>query len=461
MSNTNSTDSSPAGIIVHKPDERPSERPPPPYTKEPRTSDTADYGSIHDEQTGLLTPSTAKQLHPQDPEDADPDPLPLPDRASTGANSSQNRKRWFPLLLVLCFISINIYLFGDWADPSAPERCQGQTAWADLPDRIRFGKKMEIVLDGQVSGGQLRVTPVEQGGYVKSMIMAPASLQKDMSFELQEDEEEVKLTLFMPKTDPGCIQAQLEIALPHDATRLAITFANVAIQVDPLQDLETLYIRNRNGDIALGAWSGRSLWLINANGQITASDTLTGRDWVSVENANGGIELLAVEVKDRIRLKTSSGHVRVLGSLVADDQVTVQATNGPLLLSGRTMADRVYVQNANGPIELSEVVAKEQVVLKTSNAPIRASVAGEKKNQVLVSTSNDLIDLHMTDEFEGHFVFSTSSSNGIQVAKDDSMHYTQDAGYIKRGYRHKSDDKGDLQVITSNGDIHVAFDIPS
>lgn len=254
---------------------------------------------------------------------------------------------------------------------------------------------MEIVLDGQVSGGQLRVTPVEQGGYVKSMIMAPASLQKDMLFELQEDEEEVKLTLFMPKTDPGCIQAQLEIALPHDATRLAITFANVAIQVDPLQDLETLYIRNRNGDIALGAWSGRSLWLINANGQITASDTLTGRDWVSVENANGGIELLAVEVKDRIRLKTSSGHVRVLGSLVADDQVTVQATNGPLLLSGRTMADRVYVQNANGPIELSEVVAKEQVVLKTSNAPIRASVAGEKKNQVLVSTSNDLIDLHM------------------------------------------------------------------
>lgn len=58
-------------------------------------------------------------------------------------------------------------------------------------------------------------------------------------------------------------------------------------------------------------------------------------------------------------------------------------------------------------------------------------------------------------------MFSTSSSNGIQVAKDDSMHYTQDAGYIKRGYRHKSDDKGDLQVITSNGDIHVAFDIPS
>ncbi|KAG1049532.1 hypothetical protein G6F43_008145 [Rhizopus delemar] len=459
MSNTNSTDSSPAGIIVHKPDESPSERPPPPYTKEPRTSDTADYGSIPDEQTGLLAPSTAKQS--QDPEDSDPDPLPLPDQASTGIHPSQVRKRWFPLLFVLCFISINIYLFGDWADPSAPEHCQGQTAWADLPDRIRFGKKLEIVLDGQVSGGQLRVTPVEQEGYVKSVIMAPARLQKDMSFELQEDEEEVKLTLFMPKTDPGCIQAQLDIALPHDATRLAITFDNVAIQVDPLQDLDTLSIRNRNGDIALGAWSGRSLSLVNANGQITASDTLTGHDLVSVENANGGIELLAVEVKERIRLKTSSGHVRVLGSLVADDQVTVQATNGPLLLSGRTLADRVYVQNANGPIELSEVVAKAQVVLKTSNAPIRASVAGEKKNQVLVSTSNDLIDLHMTDEFEGHFVFSTSASNGIQVAKDDSVHYTQDTGYIKRGYRHKSDDKGNLQVITSNGDIHVAFDIPS
>lgn len=41
--------------IVHKPDDASAELPPPPYSREPRTSDTDTYGSINEEQVGLLS----------------------------------------------------------------------------------------------------------------------------------------------------------------------------------------------------------------------------------------------------------------------------------------------------------------------------------------------------------------------------------------------------------------------
>lgn len=73
----------------------------------------------------------------------------------------------------------------------------------------------------------------------------------------------------------------------------------------------------------------------------------------------------------------------------------------------------------------------------------------------------EILIVLQTNEFEGKFTFTTSGSGKIHVAQDQQVHYVENNNYIKRGYRHESDDKGYLTVMTSNGDIRVAFDIDS
>lgn len=73
----------------------------------------------------------------------------------------------------------------------------------------------------------------------------------------------------------------------------------------------------------------------------------------------------------------------------------------------------------------------------------------------------EILIVLQTNEFEGKITFTTSGSGKIHVAEDEQVHYVENNNYIKRGYRHKPDDKGDLTVMTSNGGIKVAFDIDS
>ncbi|CAO3660430.1 unnamed protein product [Rhizopus stolonifer] len=219
-----------------------------------------------------------------------------------------------------------------------------------------------------------------------------------------------------------------------------------------------MQIQNSNGEIQLGRWSGRSLDITQANGQVKIESIKADR--VYLQNSNGLIDLgQTVEAKESVYIKNTNG-VILTGSLVADDQLTVETRNAPISL-GRAMADSVTVTNANGKIELNDVEAKKQISLVTSNAPIVASVSGEKNNRVTVTTTNNEIDLHMTDEFEGSFVVRTTDSDKVRMVKDEQVYYRKNEVNEKRGYRHKPDDKGVLQVTTTNGNIDLVFDIPS
>lgn len=311
-------------------------------------------------------------------------------------------------------------------------------------------------MDGQVSSGRLIVTPIDGQGTIRPLIKTSSA--QDMSFDMQDSGDQARLTLRIPPS-LDCVQADLEIALPYTASYLKIIFNNVDIQIHPLvKDLDWMQIQNANGEIQLGRWSGRSLDITQANGQVKIESIEADR--IYLQNSNGLIDVSqTVEAKESIYLKNTNGAI-LTGSLVADDQLTVETKNAPVSL-GRAMADSVTVTNANGKIELNDVKAKKQISLVTSNAPIVASVSGEKNNRVTVTTTNNEIDLHMTDEFEGSFIARTTNSDKVRMVKDEQVFYRKNEENEKRGYRHKPDDKGVLQVTTTNGNIDLVFDIPS
>ncbi|CEG75194.1 hypothetical protein RMATCC62417_10279 [Rhizopus microsporus] len=451
-------------ITIHKPDDASAELPPP-YSREPRTSDTGTYGSINEEQVGLLGNTLPISKQPNNNRGFSDGPHAYHTNAQTEEpveyTSSRCHPSWCVFIFVAILVTIVTYTFK--AKPVRGGHCSGLVPWEKFPETIEFERNINITLDGRISSGQLTIIPVESGGRIKGTIEATSDLQENISLDIDDNGSITTVLLKTPKRAHNCIRINMNVYLPYDAREAFITFNDVDIKVEPLvKDLKKLYIKNANGDITLNNWAGKSLQISNANGIVSVAEQLRGDDLISIKNKNGPIDLMDVETKGSAYLTTSNSRIQVLGSLQVDDQVQIQSANGPIELSGRVVSNRFNVETANGNIQvLDEIVAKEQVILRTSNGHIVANIAGEKNNNVLIASSNGWIDLHMTNAFEGKFAFTTSGSGKIHVAQDEQVHYVENNNYIKRGYRHKSDDKGDLTIMTSNGDIKVAFDIDS
>ncbi|RCH87367.1 hypothetical protein CU097_004367 [Rhizopus azygosporus] len=453
-------------ITIHKPDDASTELPPPPpYSREPRTSDAGTYGNINEEQVRLLGNTPPIPKPPNNNHGFSDGPYAYHTNTQTEEPMEHTSRRrypcWCTFIFVVILVTFVTYTFK--AKSVRGGRCSGLLPWEKFPETIEFERNINITLDGRVSSGQLTIIPVESGGSIKGTIETTPDLQENISLDIDDNGSITTVLLKTPKWAHNCIRVNMDIYLPYNAREAFITFNNVDIKVEPLvMDLKKLYIKNANGDITLNNWTGESLQISNANGIVSVAEQLRGDNLISIKNKNGPIDLMDVKANGNAYLTTSNSRIQVLGSLQVDDQVHIQSANGPIQLSGRIVSNRFNVETANGNIQvLGEIVAKEKAVLRTSNGHIVANIAGEKNNNVFVASSNGWIDLHMTNEFEGKFAFTTSGSGKIHVAEDEQVHYVENNNYIKRGYRHKPDDRGYLTVMTSNGGIKAAFDIDS
>ncbi|KAL9558889.1 hypothetical protein MBANPS3_000666 [Mucor bainieri] len=496
--------------VVHKPDEVTSAdlMPPPPYSpgQTSRNSEaggsSSGYGSVRNsleqQQHGLLAPASPRNVNQTDAPSpkrnwnphSDYQPLPTAQSHDEEAGAAAPShfftrprpyrqdpgccRNWCKYIIAALLLWLVIYMYSDKLPFSAPhhggsrERCNSNSVqWKDMPDTIDFEDNVELIIEGRVSNGLLTVIPLEDrhGGTILSDIKVyPPSLQEQMSFDVQHYEnngDTTKLTIHMPQQfdyeNEDCINVNMEIRLPYAANRLFVNVKNMDVDVQPfVKDVDDVEIKTRNARIHFEHWSGESLKLSTKNGEIKAG-RLTSGGSVYLETANALVHLAEdINAKKLISVQNANGAVEAMGSLRADDTVKIETSNAYVKLS-QLFADHVTVSNSNGDTQVDYIEAKSQVLAKSSNGPMALSVGGTKNNQVKVLNSNARIDLHMTEEFEGSFVMSTSHGR-VNIENDDSIDYQDSSEYLKRGTR-RGGGKGDLVVQTSNDDLFVAFDI--
>ncbi|KAI8645593.1 hypothetical protein BD408DRAFT_411708 [Parasitella parasitica] len=498
--------------ILHKPDEATSADlvPPPPYSPDHTgrntegTSSSA-YGSVRNsieqQQHGLLAPSLPRnasdvsgsppppkrnwnshsdyqQLSTSEPYDQEAAAAPS-SPSFTRRQAYQDPgccKKWCKYIVAAILFWLVIYMYSDKLGFSAPappygdghQGCNSNSVqWNDIPGTIEFTDNIELVIEGRVSNGLVTVIPVQdrhEGAILSDIQVYPPSLQEKMTFEVQHNYnngESTRLVIQMPQQfedeNEDCISANIQVRLPYAANRLFVNVKNIDIEVQPfVKDVDDVEIKTSNGMINLDHWTGESLKLSTQNGEMKLGRLISGGS-IYLENANALVRLAEdIDAKRILSVKNSNGMIEALGSLRADDSIKVETTNAFIRLS-KLFAEDISISNANNEIQVDYIEAKSQVLATSSNGPVTLSVAGEKNNQVKVINSNANINLHMTEEFEGSFVLSTSHGD-VGISNEQYIEYREKLENLKRGYR-KGKGKGDLVVETNNADVNVAFDI--
>ncbi|CAO3647118.1 unnamed protein product [Mucor hiemalis] len=489
--------SAPPSHVVHKPDEISSAdlQPPPPYSPDIRkSSDSNTYGStIHEQQQGLLgqpsygnartkpapqsnQPTTPVYINQssnphQDYRPQEQDTLPVAWSSSNGDPGCC--RNWCKYIFVAILIWLVFLKYGEYVFPhngnNAPHgsTCPSSAlTWDDMPRMIDFDRNVEVIVEGYVSGGNVVVTPLEDrhgGTIITDVTFTPSSLQKQMTYEVQQLSDTTRLVIRMPTkldhNDEECINLNMEIRLPYSADLLRLKLHNSDVSVYPfVKDVRLVEIQTSNGNIRLDRWTGKQLKLTTSNGGIKVG-RLIADESIYLSGSSGEIIMSEnIEAKNRIDIQNSNGPVKALGgSIQADDTVKIDTSNGIIHL-GSVLSDHVYLKTSNAGILADYIKSKVQVVSQTSNGPVAISVAGEKNNKITVTTAGSPVNFHVTKEFEGHFVMSTSNG-AVTIDNEDEIEYQDNSDYLKRGERRGSGNKGDLSVTNSNADVNVSFDI--
>lgn len=287
--------------------------------------------------------------------------------------------------------------------------CSNAAAWEELPRMIDFERNVEVILSGTVSSGRIVVTPLEDrhGGTILSEVQfKPTALDQDMTFDVEQRGDTTFLKIQMPKAlhDEECVHLNMEIRLPYAADHVRIIASNVDVLVHPfIKDVSWVDIQTAHGNIELDRWSGETLRLVTSDRDIKIGQFIAGNS-IYIENSNAAIYIKEnSEAKHRMDIRNSNGLIQALGRLVADDQIKIQTSNELVQLE-HVMADDIFVESSNKPVRIKAVESKTQVVVKTSNALIDLHVAEEKNIRVVVSTSSAPVNLHMVNLMNLHML---------------------------------------------------------
>lgn len=316
-------------------------------------------------------------------------------------------RKWCKYLIAAILIWLVLLLNSDKIGLTPPTEAPPSTvcanhpiAWQDIPRMIDFDQNVEFVLQGRVTGGRLVLTPLEDrhGGTIFSEIQfTPSSLDEQMKFNVEKRDDKTILTIIMPDTltSDECINLNMEIRLPYSADFVRIDAANIDVLVHPfVKDVRYVDIQTSNGKIDLDRWSGEQINLVTSNKEMNIGNLIAGSS-IFIQNSNEAIHLSQnIEAKHSVDVRNTNGLIEALGKITADDSIKIQTSN-ELVRLGTLAADDVFVESSNRAIKIEAIVSKVQVVVKTSNGPIDLSVAGEKNNRVVVSTSSESINLHM------------------------------------------------------------------
>lgn len=293
--------------------------------------------------------------------------------------------------------------FNFFPPSNAPPRavCRNDAiGWQELPRMIDFEKNIEIILEGQVSGGRVVLAPTKDrhGGTLLSEIQfTPSSLEEQMTYNIQQESDVTRLLLTMPPNISGddCINLNIEIRLPYSADLVRLNMRNVDVLVLPfVKTVDTVDIKTSNGKIELDSWSGESLKLVTSNADLKVGSLLSGGS-IYIENSNDAIYMSNnVEAKESVDVRNSNGLIESFGTITADNSINIRTSNDIVRLKS-LFSDNVFVESSNALVQIENVESKEQITVKSSNAEIDLSVSGEKNNKVVVLTSEGPINLHM------------------------------------------------------------------
>ncbi|KAI8384398.1 uncharacterized protein BYT42DRAFT_259484 [Radiomyces spectabilis] len=420
----------------------------------------------------MPSPVSAPQPSPGMP----PPGMPPPAWAEQQENNGSGKK-WFKYIFLGILAWLVLTKYSGWFNPSDPSKhiglinCKGaETVYKSvLPKEIQFDKDLSVSLEGHVSGGQLIIHSLPPGdeatsGSIHTRIrLAPPRLQEELSYTLDNDNDETRLVLKMP-THPltdSCIFVEMEIYLPTTTTSLRTSMPNIVTQVvDQLHDVDIVQLRSTNAPISLDqGWSGKQLVLETRNGNIRVGNGLKSDETVSLKTTNGVIAVTDVTAKSYVALENTNGQIEAY-TISANDKVLLRSSNGAIV-SNAAVATQVIVETSNGAVSLAHIQAKREALLKTSNAPIEATIENAKDVIIKALTSNGPATIHMPMTFEGHFMIQTSNWSRAnvrdQLGEEGHIVFHDNQRHYKQGQRLQG--QGDIIVTTSNANANLVFDV--
>ena len=162
---------------------------------------------------------------------------------------------------------------------------------------------------------------------------------------------------------------------------------------------------------------------------------------VSLETANGDIQIMDVSVLSELEIKTANGNI--ICDQVDAINVDVKTSNGEIRFTDVSVLNEMKVRTSNGKIKLNDVSA-QSIDGATSNGDITAEQI-ETESIELDSSNGDVI-LSIYGDKEAFEVTLDSSNgdlfyDGIEVAQE---HFNPDGVYT-------------ISLDSSNGDVSVTF----
>ncbi|KAI9321037.1 hypothetical protein BX666DRAFT_1875567 [Dichotomocladium elegans] len=354
--------------------------------------------------------------------------------------------------------------------PSPGVTCQGLPAvlWDVLPRQLTFDKEIHVRSslggsdgEGTPSTGKVIVhqTPeYRREGKMEVLVKVSMSLSLDA---LRYEFKDGQLTFQFPtirNSSSECVELDLEIWVPERAKVLVVDVPSVPIHaVTPLTRMDLVDLQGST--VQIQEYEGKELRL-SAKGNVEIVGTVETRDPVQVTSQVAGTVTInrTLMSKKSISLQSNDGKIEASGRLIADDNVFVRTTNGPVLLYDSIQAENVQVEAANGLLRIDSVGETASLTAKTSNGAIDiGSVRSEKDAKIQLMTSNGSVVAHMTHEYEGTLSIRTSEGNKADIVdQGENIDLQINEPYMKEGKRLDGD--GLLTVSTSNGDAEVYFD---
>ncbi len=209
------------------------------------------------------------------------------------------------------------------------------------------------------------------------------------SFNFGVSLEEVKITVYLPKTEYKKLvlnNTSGRLDVPTDFTFEEAKVANSSGKISFKADVTgALSVENTSGGIDVGENQVGSLTVAGSSGGIQVASVSVEND-IQASSTSGGIHISDVECKN-IVAKGSSGSIR-LSSIAAKENLNVNATSGSIQLSDVECVN-VTGGNSSGSIKCNNVIAAGDITLNSTSGAISFD-ACDAANLRLSATSGSI-----------------------------------------------------------------------
>ncbi|KAJ3020985.1 hypothetical protein HKX48_009388 [Thoreauomyces humboldtii] len=348
----------------------------------------------------------------------------------------------------------------------------GAPAYEFVPGTGRFAsdvspREVSLEMKGAASGtfSVLSDPATDVAVTTITMQVSPKSLAEQITVDHVIGEKGVySVIINTPKTlyTRQCIHADVVLTLPvqkEPKMNLDLAARNSRFKLADMRDVafSKVAVTSTNGRIETPGINVDGQLSFTSTNDILSVDNLVA-DRASLQSTNGRVEVSSAVLKGPAGLKIETTNSNVDLRTIDTTGLSAQSSNGAISLDAVSVSADAHLTTTNGRIQGDIEMKNGALTGRTTNGHINLVVTG-KPTSVKFTTSNSPANVRIADsDFKGRFFAETSNRSGIEVTGED-LHLTGNAQdhRVKKGWKGAEDGKQEVEVVTSNGRVTLAF----